>query len=255
MTANQMANRLEYLVDRTSSAGSPGFEDVELSALLTKAMWQFIKQTISPLTNPKGQGIEESEIRNQGFSNLIAFKREATSIQTSDSLTNGYFVDLPTDFMYTLSEEVVTNTLKCNSLTTYVVCDVEVISHNDYMAQRNNPYRKPRIKNDAGRVWRMQIGRTTDGEDVLALDTSSPDRTAKRHEIITDGNFTIGAYKFRYLKYPPTIVVDFTTATNQKNCILDDATHEPIIEIAADILRQATDRQTVRNAPPIQNLE
>lgn len=252
MTANEMANRVEYLADRTSSKGAPGFEDVELSALLTKAMWQFIKQTISPLTNSKGQGIEESEIRSQGFSNLIANGAATPSTNTTENLQYGQFVDLPTNFMYMLSEEAVTSQKMCSDTNSYVVADIETITHNEYTSQKGNPYRKPRIKNDTGRVWRMVIGRTTDGNDTLA---GEPDRTPKRHELITDGTFTVSNYKFRYLKYPPEIVVDFTTPANQKNCILDDATHEPIIEIAADILRQSADRQTVRNTPPIQNLE
>jgi hypothetical protein len=254
MTANEMATRLEYLVDRTSSSGSPGFEDAELSALLTKAMWQFIKQTISPLTNAKRQGFEESEIRNQGFSNLIKNGTATPSSYTTENLPNGQFVDLPEDFMYTLSESATTNH-KCGSNSEFTIADVDVISHNEFSQLRDNPYRKPRVGNSTGRVWRMQIGRTTDGIDVQALDTTAPNRTVKRHELITNGNFTITKYNFRYLKYPNDIVVDFDTPTNQKNCILDDATHEPILEIAASILRTATDRQTVRNIESIENLE
>ena len=255
MTANDMANRLEYLIDRTSSKGSPGFEDEELSALLTKAMWQFIKTNISPLTNLKRQGIEESEIRNQGFSNLVKSGTATPAANTSENFSAGQFVDLPSDFMYMLSEDAKTSQISCASPDVYVNCSVDVVSHNDYSKLKNNPYRKPFIKNDEGLVWRMTIGRTTDGEDGLTPTYTAPDRTLKRHELITNGSFTITSYKFRYLKYPPEIVVDFTTVANQKNCVLDDSTHESILEIAAGILRTSTDRQTVPNVPPIQNFE
>lgn len=254
MIANEMANRLEILIDRTSSRGAPGYEDTELSILLTKSMWQFIKQTISPLTNAKRQGIEESEIRNQGFSNLIATGSETPVSNTSENLENGQFVDLPSDFMYTLQESVVTNKLKCNSESDYVTCVVDAMSHNDFQKLRNNPYRKPFIKNDEGLVWRMQVERETSGT-LPNVGNTAPDRTAKRHEIITDGSFTATTYKFRYLKFPPDIVVDFDTPANQRNCVLDDSTHEAILEIAAGILRTSTDRQTVPNVPPIQNFE
>lgn len=251
-----MANRLEILVDRTSSSSSPGYEKEELSALLTKAMHQFIKQTISPLTNAKRQGLEESEIRNQGLSNLVkngvAIPSSST---TSENLPNGQFVDLPSDFMFTLSELAVANqTVPCSS-EEFITCNVDVISHNDYSKLVKSPYRKPFLRNGEGLVWRMQIGRTTDGSDILGPGYTAPDQTVKRHELITDGTFAITSYKFRYLKFPPEIVVDFDVPANQKNCILDEATHESIVEIAAAILRTSTDRQTIPNIAPIQNFE
>jgi hypothetical protein len=46
MTANEMATELELELDRSSSLGSPGYEDFDLTSVLSKAEWFFVKKFI-----------------------------------------------------------------------------------------------------------------------------------------------------------------------------------------------------------------
>jgi hypothetical protein len=248
MTANEMWTNTEILVDRMDSSGSPGYEDSEASFILTKAQEQYRTMMLSPLTNPKGEGIEESEVRKQGFSALITPASLTPSANSSDNLPNGQFVDLPTNFMHALSEECTLSKLMSDA-TTYYRVGVNVVSHDEYTHEKKNPFKRPYAKYDEGSIWRMQMGRTNDGNtDITA-------RTAKRHELLTDGTFTVSTYHLRYLKELPEIVVDYDTSSNQRNCILDDFTHQAIIEIASKLLRTAVDRQTIPNGPSIETLE
>lgn len=245
MTANEMADRVLIQIDRMAA----GYEDSELSAILNKAQYQFIKSNQSPLTNIKREGIEESEVRNQGFSALVdSALLTPAGASATDNLTNGVFVDLPTDFMLPIFEEVTVSATDCND--NYLSIPVDVISHNQYNKIVSNPYRKPFVDKSGGTVWRLQVGRESDGNDPIA----SP-QTAKRHELVTDGTFSVTSYKLRYLKTPPEILVDFSTPNNQRNCILDESTHEAIVGIASDLLMSATGRQVIPNIQPIQNIE
>jgi|TARA_R110002073_G_scaffold139601_1_gene289909 hypothetical protein len=245
MTANEMADRVLIQIDRMAA----GYEDSELSAILNKAQYQFIKSNQSPLTNPKREGLEESEVRNQGFSALVdSASLTPAGSSTNDNLSNGVFVDLPTDFMLPIFEEVTVSATDCDGNN--LVLPVDVIAHNQYNKIVSNPYRRPFVDKSGGSVWRLQVGRVSDGNAPL-----SSAQTAKRHELITDGTFTVSNYKLRYLKTPPEMVVDFATTGNQRNCILDESTHEAIVGIASDLLMSATGRQVIPNIQPIQNIE
>ena len=247
MTANEMADNLLIQLDRAASGGSPGYEDVELSAILTKAQYHFVKSIISPLTNMKREGMEESEVRNQGLSALTTATSLTPSIAASNNLTNGVFVNLPEDFMLSILEQAVITKLDCNSVPLTV--PVWVISHNEYNQLVSNPYKKPFAKKYEGLIWRLQIGRENDGNLSIAS------QTAKRHELVTDGTFSVTTYKLRYLKTPPKIVVDFSNTALQRHCILDEATHEAVIEIAVKMLKTITDRQVIPNIQSIENIE
>ena len=44
MTANEMADKLEFLLDRANAFGSPGYTDVEISSILSSAQIQYTKR-------------------------------------------------------------------------------------------------------------------------------------------------------------------------------------------------------------------
>jgi hypothetical protein len=71
MTANEMADEVELILDRSSSYGSPGYEDFEISSVLNMAETLYIKKFYDELNNRKGKGFQEIEIRNQGLGALI----------------------------------------------------------------------------------------------------------------------------------------------------------------------------------------
>lgn len=247
MEANEMADRLLLEIDRMASSTSPGYEPAELSMILTKAMNYYVKSTLSPLTNAKREGIEESEVRNQGFSALIKTSTLTPSANTATNLANGVFVDLPEDFMLAILEEATISAVDCHNENLKV--EVLVISHNEYNRTRKNPYRKPYASKENGLVWRLQVGRTVTGELPSAA------QTPKRHELLTDDSFTVSSYFLRYVMVPPEIVVDFDNTANQRHCILDESTHFAILDIASKMLRTAVDRQLVPNMPTVDAIE
>jgi hypothetical protein len=250
MTANEMAEKLELRLDRLA-ASAPSYTDDELSKILNTAQWIFVKTNISPKTNAKQEGFEETEIRTQGLSNLIGNAVVTASSSQTDILPNGKFFDLPDDFYLTLSEQAVTNVLDCTDTTNsnYVTVPIKPVTHDEYAKWKTNYYKKPYVMGTDGVVWRIAYSREIDGNlDITA-------QTNKRHELLTDGNFTVSSYKLRYLKVPPEIVVDFLNTSNQRHCILDESTHDTIIEIAKKLLKEDTDRQEIVNQTPLSNLE
>ena len=250
MTANEMAEGLDQILDRVDSFGGPGYEDFDYSDVLTTAMHFYVKKFVDELNNRKMKGFQEIEIRNQGLAALI---KDAPSLTVSASqigvLTNGKFFDLPIDHMYTIFEECEIDKLECgtqNPIIAYVVH----VSHNEVQRYDWSKYKKPFYKSyGEARVWRSEYSRYTSGVNPAAP------ATAKRHEIITDGTFNVTKYHMRYLKNPSAIVVDRTTPANQRNCELDESTHRVILDIAADLMLQRVKEQKVQIIEPFKELE
>jgi hypothetical protein len=254
MTANEMADEVELILDRSSSYGSPGYEDFEISSVLNMAETLYIKKFYDELNNRKGKGFQEIEIRNQGLGALI---KDAPSLTPSVSqvgvITNsnvvGKFFDLPSDHMYTIYEECKINKQECGT-TNYIYAYVVPISHNEMQRFNWSKYKRPYYKSygDA-RVWRSEFSRLVDG-----VSPTNP-ATAKRHEIFTDGTFNILEYHMRYLKNPKLIVVDRTTSTLQRNSELDASTHLVIVQIAADLMMERVKEQKLQLVEPLKELE
>jgi len=247
MTANQQADELELKLDRSDSFGSPGYEDFELSSVLTEAQQLFVKKYFDELNNKKSKGFQETEIRRQGLGALIKNASNSSSSSQVGVLDNGVFYDLPADFMYTIYEECTINKKEC-STDNYIKAYVTPISYNEIQRFVNNKYKKPFYKSyGTARVWRVEFSRVTTGITTTA--------SAKRHEIITDGTFNVTDYRIRYVKNPLNIVVDRTTPTNQRNCELDESTHTVIIDIAYDLMLQRVKEQKTQTIEPLRELE
>jgi hypothetical protein len=250
MDANQMADELELKLDRLSSLGSPGYEDFEISSVLSEAEMLYVKKFLDRKNNRKQESFEETEIRGQGLSGLV--KRE-NSLPVSASqeypLQHGVFFDLPEDFMYTIHEEVEINKNVCGTEEP-IIGDVRVVQYNDTSRLRKNKYKKPFCKpyGDA-LVWRLVYSRENDGHENLG------DRTVKRHQLITDGTFEIANYSINYLMLPKGIVVDRDDPTNQRNSVLDDSTHTIIVDLAASIMSDRVKEQELNNSIPIKEVE
>lgn len=251
MTANEMAAELDQQVDRASSFGSPGYEDNEYSSVLTDAMNVYVKQFIDRKNNRKGESLEETEVRSQGLSALI--KRGAALTVSADqtgAFTNGTFYDLPTDFMYTIHEEGNIDKFLCTDGTTNISTTFNVIAHDEVSRLEKNKYKKPYYKTyGEAMTWRLVFSRQTDGSDP-----ASP-ATAKRHQLVTDGTFNVNRYSINYLQNPPNIVVDRTTPSFERNCILDDSTHLPIIDIAKSLLLERVKENELANMASSKDLE
>jgi hypothetical protein len=254
MTANQMADELELKLDRSDSFGSPGYEDFELSSVLSEAQVLYVKKYFDELNNRKSKGFEEIEIRNQGLAALV---KDAASCPVSASQSGvivntsvvGKFFDLPLDHMYTIYEECILDKNDCldnQPIVAYVV----PIAHNEMQRFNWSKYKKPFCRPyGSGRVWRSEYSRTTSG--ILP----SAAATNKRHELFTDGTFNIVTYHIRYVKNPENIVVDRNNPTNSRNCELDDSTHRVILDIASDLMMNRVKEQKMQNIESFKDLE
>ena len=251
MNANEMAIELELRLDRSSSFGSPGYEDFELTSVLSDAERFFVKKFINRKNNRKGESFEETEIRNQGLSALI--KRGAglaVSASQTDVIVNGQFFDLPIDFMYCIYEDATIDKVLCNTEDTKITAIITPVAHDEITRLRKNKYKKPFYKSYGDCVvWRLVFSRDVDGYDPAIP------ATEKRHQLITDGTFNIDAYSINYLMFPKGIIVDRDTPLNQRNCILDESTHSAIIDIAVNRMLDRVKEQAVKNIESFSDLE
>jgi len=220
MTANEMKYEATVLYDKIASAGAPGYTDKEWGVLLSKAQIAFVKSIFDPYNS-----VQETEKRRKEFSNLISsFDITTQSTSQTGVHTNGVFFDMPNDLLFTLYEEaVITSSNPCNNnLTIYV----KPVTEDEYNTNIDNPQKKPYCSGGYGLIWRM-------------------DFNTNRHELITDGSFTVNRYRGRYLRMPQTII-PFTgdgTTTAIQNCELNDLAHWAIVETAVRIATGITTPQ------------
>ena len=136
MTANEMADKLEFLLDRANAFGSPGYTDVELSSTLSSAQIQYTKRFYSSKGNRQQTGFEETEARGQGLSALIQDSGTlTTSADQVGVLPNGTFFDLPEDFMFTIYELAQIDKPNCIEDSE---AEVRVVSHDEYSKFKSN---------------------------------------------------------------------------------------------------------------------
>lgn len=229
-TANQMKFKLQLKFDSLFEFSAPAYDDRQISVLLTNAQRRIFIRDYNPLGDKYRQGFEGSEKRRR---DLEQFIKSATLTVADKSSTqtgvhpNGEFYDLPNDFLYAIEEGC---TLSGNSFESWV----KPVKHDEYQANKNNPYKKPY----SNLVWRMDFSREDSGSDGGDALTG---RTAKRTELITDGT-AITNYRVRYLATLPDIVCDENDPDNQRHCILDESVHDEIIDEAVAIAQAATQK-------------
>lgn len=224
MDANQMRYEFDVLFDKITSLDSPGYTDQEVSVFLTKAQDIFIKNGYNPFNS-----LEQNDRRRREF---VELKRNYSSSTLSTVQTganpNGYFFDLPSDFMLPLKEEctVVSSDLCANGTR----IPLNVITEDEYTIQLKNPFKNPRAKGrDDDFAWRLDFSQNGN----------------KRVELISDGTFTFGTYHLRYLKEPQDIipVTGDGSTTVQQDCELDSLSHREIVDIAVRIASGVTTPQ------------
>lgn len=228
LTATEMKDNFLKLYDKVTNFAAPGYEADEISLFLTKAQDQLVKRYYNHKGNKYQEGFEETEKRRKDLAELIRHEDipcgSLVPGQEPGTSTNGIFVDLPADLLYTLREEVkVTATDPC--YLPHDIIPVKAITHDEYTANIYNPWKRP----SKDKVWRVDFSSTT--------------ANVRRHELITDGSYTIETYRLRYLKQPTDIVVGdpFDPTIVDQNCELNASVHDEIVDIAVRIATGITD--------------
>lgn len=231
-------NKQEFLdsfflqADVVATLATKGFEPPEISNMANRAMESLIIKKIRPGSNVNGEGFEETEKRTQELGELVKYK-------TFTSFNNGFFdngkyVILPNTFIDTVNadtssaagstnyddiywltiyEDVITNKLDCSikdNTTKYEHALVLETNHSQLNYMENlDPFNKPQSKPGNFKVLRLRSG-------------------GRKHELITDGNFEITAYKVGYIKKPRPI--DLTTNLTNQVCELGDLFHRELLD-------------------------
>ena len=231
MTSVEMEEEFLILYDKITNFDAPGYESNEISRFLTKAQERLILHIVNPRGNKYISGFENTEKRRKDLSELVMNAEllpASRSVSQTGVKPNGTFYDMPTDFMYAVEEEVLTvSSTACFNGNTI---EVLPITHNVYNKSKKNPFKKA-YKN---LVWRMDYSRTAVG--------TGP----QRHELITDGTYTVGTYFVRYLRKPQPIISDTSTiegVAGPLNCELNEITHRAIIDEAVAMATGITNPQ------------
>ena len=203
MTAAELSYRFFLAYDKAFEGAAPGYDDKQVSTWLSNAQYRVFDKYY--------RQFERSEAARRALEPMI----KSTSILSTSAGVhpNGYFINLPTDFMYAIEEAVTLTGATSESC-------VKPITHDFYALNRSNPYKKP--YSDV--VWRMDV---------------SSDTATKKTEIITDGT-AISNYRLQYLTKITDIVVDSSTPANDVDPILDSTVHDEIITEAVKIAVAAT---------------
>ncbi len=225
MTAIEMQKEFLILYDKITNFDAPGYTTEEISRFLSKAQERVVLDRYNPLGNKFHEGFEETEARRKDLQELVKGPTVALtpSVSQTNVHPNGQFWDLPTDCLYIISEEIIT--ASSDSCKNNKRIMVKPITHDYYTINIKNPFKKPNINNY---VWRL-------------------DYQNRRHELITDGTFTIQSYIPRYIKTLTPIIIDNTITIDgivgPQNCQLNTIIHRSIVDEAVKIATGITDPQ------------
>jgi hypothetical protein len=226
MTSAELELSFLRLYDKVTNLAAPGYTQDEIQLFLNKAQLQSVKHRYNYKGNKYREGVEATEKRRKDLSELVrGVDISGGSGNNSDQtgvFPNGEFFDLPTDFLYTLMEEItIAHNTACfdgNRIK------VKPITHDEYNANVNNPFKKP----NEGLAWRIDYS-----HDIV----NSTD--ALRHEIVTGADMSITTYHVRYIKLPRDI--DLVNGVTSE---LHESMHEEIVDMAVRIATGITDPQS-----------
>lgn len=224
MTVQEMKDEFLILYDKITNFDAPGYEDLEISVLLTKSQERVFLNYYNLLGNRFKEGFEQTESRRKELQELTVGDSSTTpSINQVGVKANGVFFDLPADCMFVLSEEIIS--ASADLCKNNILGEVIPITHDQYTRNKKNPFKKPDIHQ---KTWRM-------------------DYSGRRQELITDGTYTVAQYDIRYIKYLTPIIIGTGTlegVTGPQNCLLNTILHRRIIDEAVKIAVGITDPQS-----------
>jgi hypothetical protein len=223
MTITQMHTAVKLGLDKTEGLAYAAFEPEELDFWINEAIDRYIKTRYSGI-NSKRESFEQSQKRVDDLRSIVKevvlIPTESSATETTGGYTisfkpNSWHIDelnLPADYMLFLNDEVLISfnhevTGTSTTLRTYPV----VCTSDTYSTKVNDPY----------------------SEHRLHLNTARPLRlfSSKGIELITDGQYDITEYYFKYLRKPTVVSIDTFT-----DCDLPEHTHREIVLLTVKLL-------------------
>jgi len=137
---------------------------------------------------------DRTEAVKKDLSNLVQHYSSTSFTQDATNMPNGYYVSIPVTVLYVVSEWATYNS---------VFTKVKPITHDYYTINKDNPLKQPYSR----LIWRVDIN--------------------GKHELVTDGLYSLSEYFMRYIQQLPDIVISTNTS-----CVLNSITHSRIVDIA-----------------------
>ena len=225
MTNNEFSDQFDILLNSYSTIEPKGLtqdisniklDEYEKSVYLTNAQEDLLIQIAST-------SFEANEEFRRTLNNLIKNYSTTTKVTSNENIgENTVFFPIPSNTMKILKEDIITSsTITCfNNLRLKVV----PITHDEYMLQKDNPFRKPKMTGRTRQTWRIDYG------DILG---------SKVVEIAHPEEIDIYSYNMRYIPKPsPIILVDLPNDLSidginvETECELDSLLHREILKLA-----------------------
>ncbi len=247
MTKQEFLDGFYVLYDEVADLSAPGFTPPELSIIVSKIQEDLAITKYNPKSNKVQEGFEETEKRIQDLGELVKYK--TYTVFTSGFFDNSVEILLPntlvtagpTDFSdvywFTIYEDIKSNQLDCsipNNTTVYVRPKISDIVHGELKVALKDPFRKPYIKADDGKVLRVRA-------------------EGRKHLLITDGSFNITEYRIGYVRKP--LPIDFTTSLTSQVSELADQTHRELLDMTVNYclgLTKQVEQMSINERKPIE---
>ena len=219
MNISRMHIEFKAGFDKSESLSYPDFRPEEIDLFINKAIENIVKQKYSG-NNLKRESVEETQKRRDDLRMLTKNYITSTFTVNADNKPNGSFVQLPSDYWFTLEEEVDISYLDChNNVVSNVRASVKPITHDRYNKIKIDPFNKP----NKIEVVSLPFG-VSSGLQTQAFSE------AQKNEIITDSTTTLNAYYLRYIKKPVEV-----SLANNIDCDLSEELHREIIDAAVNL--------------------
>jgi hypothetical protein len=176
---------------------------------INKAIEKFVKTRYAGI-NSKQESFEQTQKRIDDLRTLVTESSISTSISTIKP--NSYQITIPTDYMFTVGEEVDITFIK-NSIPITTRMGVKQITSDSYRREVDNPL----------------------SDHILQYNYANPLRLYQGSLVIliSDGQYSIPTYYLRYIKNPQ--IVSLST-----NCDLSNESHYEIVKMAVGLYLENT---------------
>lgn len=222
MDISNMHIAVKLELDKSSALELPAFEPEEIDFWLNNAIRKFVKTRYSGM-NVKGTSFEQTQKRTDDLRTLLVVDT-ISSISSSQAsrFENGSKWDLPVDYWFSIRE----------TISVWMTTPAEIFhwgviesTWDEIDARLLDPYSEHILHYNVAKPIRLFNGETI--------------------EIITDGNYNIGAIVMTYIKAPVTVDLSGTT-----DCDLPEHTHDEIVKLAVSMMLENIEQpryQTYQN--------
>lgn len=238
MTILDIHTRFKLGLDKIDTFATPNLLAEEIDIILNDAQSKYIQQRANG-TNFKKESIEETQKRVDDLKDITENFESSTFITNSSNKPNGKFVQLPTNYLRSLQEEVLAEFNDCHGYLVQERIDVTPITHDRYNTVKKDPFHKP----DESEVNRLPYGK------ISGIGS---------FELISSSDVDVKTYYLRYLRVPVNMRfgTQYQTPTTDVTCEFNDQTTKEIIALAVkDTLEKIESQRFSTNQQTLIDLE